>query len=51
MGNREVSRIGFLGPCVHLWGARPEASLEEEGGSWEKHDFPHSTESKAEEAA
>jgi hypothetical protein len=42
-GNREVP------PTVVLGGA--EASLDEEGGSWGKHSFPHATEPEAEEAA
>jgi hypothetical protein len=42
-GNQEVPPIGFLGGA--------EASLEEEGGSWGKHGFPHATEPEAKEVA
>lgn len=42
-GNREVPPSGVLGGA--------EASLEEEGGSWGKHGFPHATEPEAEEVA
>ena len=38
--NREVPPPGILGGA--------EASLEEEGGSWRKHGFPHATEPEAE---
>ena len=42
-GNREVPPAEFLGGA--------EADLEEEGGSWGKHGFPHATEPEAEEVA
>jgi hypothetical protein len=42
-GNREVPPVEILGGA--------EACLEEEGGSWGKHGFPHATEPKAKEAA
>ena len=51
MGNREVPRIEILRLRAHLRGALAEARLEEEGGSWGKHGFPHATEPEAEEAA
>jgi hypothetical protein len=50
MGNREVPRIAILRLRADLRGARAEASLEEEGGSWGKHGFPRATELKAKEA-
>ncbi len=40
-GNREVPAMEILGGA--------EASLEEEGGSWERPGFPHATEPEAEE--
>jgi hypothetical protein len=49
MGNRELPRIEILRPRAHLRGARPGASLEEEGGSRGKHGFPRATEPEAEE--
>jgi hypothetical protein len=42
-GNREVHPIGFLGGA--------EATLEEEGGAWGKHGFPHGTEPEAKDVA
>jgi hypothetical protein len=42
-GNREVHPIGFLGGA--------EATLEEEGGAWGKHDFLHGTEPEAKDVA
>jgi hypothetical protein len=42
-GNRKV-------PPTEIRGG-PEATFEEEGGSWGKDGFPHATEPKAEEAA
>jgi hypothetical protein len=41
-GNREVPPAWILGGA--------EASLEEEGGPWGKHGFPHATEPEASEA-
>ncbi len=41
-GNQEVPPRGIL--------AGGEAHLEEEGGSWGKHGFPHGTEPEAEDA-
>jgi hypothetical protein len=49
MGNREVPRIEILGLRAHQRGALPEATTEEEGGSWRKHGFPHATEPQAKE--
>ena len=51
MGNREVPRIGILGPRVAMGGAWSEASSGEEVGPWGKHGFPHATKPKAREAA
>jgi hypothetical protein len=41
-GNREVPPIWILGGA--------EGNVEEEGGSWGKHGFPHATEPEAKEA-
>jgi len=49
-GNPEVPRIEILRPLADLRDAWPEASSEEEVGSWKKHGFPHATEPEAKEA-
>ncbi len=49
MGNREVLRIGIVGPRADPGGARAEVNLEEEGGSRGKHGFPRATEPQARE--
>ena len=41
-GNREVSPRTILGACA-------EAFLQEEGGPWGKHGFPHAPEPEAKE--
>jgi hypothetical protein len=43
-GNREVSRRHLRG--ARDFAARGMAYLEEEGGSWGKHGFPHGSEAK-----
>src|SRR5262249_8718988 len=48
-GNREVSPSVLLGARGHLRAAWVEANIEE-GGSWEKHGFPHGSEPKASDA-
>ena len=53
MGNREVPRIEILRLRAHPRGALAEAcpEEEEEGGSWGKHGFSHTTEPEAEAVA
>ena len=51
IGNREVPRIGILRARADLRGARSEARLGKEGGTWGKHGFPYATEPKATEEA
>jgi hypothetical protein len=46
-GNREVPPFWLLGMRGDLSGARPEAYMEREGGSWGKQGFPHGREPEA----
>jgi hypothetical protein len=51
MENREVPRIGILGPCADMGGAWSKASSGEERGSRGKPGFPRATKPEAREAA
>ncbi|HYY62975.1 MAG TPA: hypothetical protein VE688_00055 [Gaiellaceae bacterium] len=48
-GNREVPPPLLVGERGGSIAAIADANLEEEGGSWGKHGFPHATEPEAEE--
>jgi hypothetical protein len=48
-GNREVPPLEILAVRGDLSGARGEAYVQKEGGSWGKHGFPHATEPQARE--
>jgi len=50
-GNREVPPPAVLGARGALSGAGVEACVEEEGGAWGKHGFPHASEAEPSEVA